>query len=78
MKKEQLARQLAKESHIPAGAAADQLDQIVSEILRKVRKGESAHVPGLGTFRPGREQDFKLDREPPVGLDRPKSKKGSR
>jgi nucleoid DNA-binding protein len=54
MKKEQLARRLAKESHISTGAAADQLDRIISEILKRVRSGQSASFPGLGTFRPNR------------------------
>jgi nucleoid DNA-binding protein len=78
MKKEQLARQLAKESKIPAAAAADQLDRIVSDILRRVRNGESASFPGLGTFRPGRERDFKFDRELLAKLEPGKPKKESR
>jgi len=76
MKKEQLARRLARESNINPGTAADQLDQIVSDILERVRKGESARFPGLGTFRPIR-QTVKLDREPPVRLGRAQAKKGS-
>ena len=61
MKKEQLARRLAKESHLTPGAAADQVDRIVSELLERVRNGKSASLPGLGTFRPGRDQDFEFD-----------------
>jgi nucleoid DNA-binding protein len=70
MKKEQLARRLAKESHISAGAAADQVDRILNNLLRRVRKGQSASLPGLGTFRPARDQDLQFERE--------KSKKESR
>jgi nucleoid DNA-binding protein len=76
MKKEQLARKLAKESHISTAAAADQLDRIMSDLFRRVRRGQSASLPGLGTFRPGREEDFKFDRDAPAVLEQPK--KGSR
>ncbi len=78
MKKEQLARQLAKESRISTAAAADQLDRIMNDILRRVRKGESASLPGLGTFESGREIDFQFDRVLGLGLDRGQQKKGSR
>jgi len=57
MKKEQLARRLAKESGITPAAAADQVDRIVTEILKRVRKGQSASLPGLGTFLPDTEEE---------------------
>ena len=77
MKKEQLARQLAKESGITAAAAADQVDRIVTDILKRVRKGQNASLPGLGTFRPGRNEEFRFDRSPPFGVDPIKPAKGS-
>jgi nucleoid DNA-binding protein len=64
MKKEQVARKLAKESRMTAGAAADQVDRILSDLQKRVRKGKSASLPGLGTFRSGRKQDFQFDKEP--------------
>jgi nucleoid DNA-binding protein len=63
MKKEQVARKLAKESRITAGAAADQVDRILSDLQKRMRKGKSASLPGLGTFRSGRKQDFQFDKE---------------
>lgn len=75
MKKEQLARQLAKESRITPAAAADQVDSILNAILKRVRKGQSASLPGLGTFAPGRKEDFQFDRNTPI---RKGSKKESR
>ncbi len=76
MKKEQIARQLAKETRISSAAAADQLDRIVSDLFRRLRRGQAASLPGLGTFAPGREEDFQFDRSaaPQSG----ESKKGSR
>jgi nucleoid DNA-binding protein len=75
MKKEQLARRLAKESHMTAGAAADQVDRILNNLAKRVRKGQSASLPGLGTFRSNRDEDFKFDGSLPPVADRAKSKK---
>lgn len=63
MKKEQLARRLAKECHVSPAAAADQLDRIVSDLLQRVRRGESASLPGLGTFQSGSQKEFHFDRD---------------
>lgn len=63
MKKEQVARKLAKESRLTAGAAADQVDRILTDLQKRMRKGKSASLPGLGTFRSGRKQDFQFDKE---------------
>lgn len=65
MKKQQLARKLARESKISTAAAADQVDRIVSDILKKIRSGESAALPGLGTFRLGLEHDIRFEGEKP-------------
>ena len=62
MKKEQVAKRLAKESHLTAGAAADQVDRILNNLQKRVRKGKSASLPGLGTFRSGSNQDFQFDK----------------
>jgi nucleoid DNA-binding protein len=62
MKKEQVARRLAKESHLTTGAAADQVDRILNNLFKRVRQGKSVSLPGLGTFRSGRDQDFQFDK----------------
>src|ERR1700738_4808706 len=74
MKKEQLARRLAKESHMTAAAAANQVDRVVNDLLKRVRKGQSASLPGLGTFRSGRDQDFQFDATLPRVAEPAKSK----
>jgi Bacterial DNA-binding protein len=66
MKKEQLAKRLAKESHITPAAAADQVDRILNDILKRVRKGQSASLPGLGTFAAGPTEKFKFDTAPQI------------
>jgi len=65
MKKSQLARKLAKESHISTGAAADQVDQLVLDILKRMRRGQSAPLPGLGTLQPRADRKIDLLPKPP-------------
>ena len=77
-KREQLAKRLAKVSGISTAAAADQLDGILSGLLRRVRQGRSASLPGLGTFLPGPQPEFYFEQCLPAGARRGKLKKGSR
>jgi len=52
MKKSELIKQVAALRGVEPGAVADQVDQVVNEILRTLRRGQPAHLPGLGTIRP--------------------------
>jgi len=74
MKKEQLARRLAKESNITTAAAADQLDRVINDILKRVRGGQTASLPGLGIFHPDRKSGYRFDapREPRTARKAPK------
>jgi nucleoid DNA-binding protein len=54
MKKGELARRLARDSHLTQAQAADQLGHLVHEIVSKLRQGQEAPIPGLGTFQPER------------------------
>jgi nucleoid DNA-binding protein len=67
VKKAQIARRLAKESGISPAAAADQIDLILNEILKRVRRGQSASLPGLGTFWPGPRPEFYFEEGLPPG-----------
>ncbi len=73
MKREQLAQRLARESGITPAAAADQLDRILNDILKRVRRGESAALPGLGTFWPGPKTAFDFEEGLPLGARRAKT-----
>jgi Bacterial DNA-binding protein len=76
MKKDHLAKRLAKQSGISTAAAADQLDEVLSSILRRLRQGHSASLPGLGTFLPGPRPEFYFEQCLPPGARRaPKGKK---
>jgi len=81
MKKAQLVKRLARESGITTAAAADQLDSILTGILRRIRRGHSASFPGLGTFLPGPKAEFCFDESLPLGARRvkaPRARKASR
>ena len=64
MKKTEITARVARQSRTTQAAAADKLDQIVSHILDRLRKGESAKLPGLGTFLPGPKPAFRFENAP--------------
>jgi nucleoid DNA-binding protein len=50
MKKQDIANRLARRSGVTRAEAADQLDRVVHRILTNLKRGQSAPLPGLGTF----------------------------
>jgi hypothetical protein len=54
-------------AHVPGGfrrlAAAEELEQAVDRIVRALRSGKSAHLPGLGTLNPGSIWTFLPERK---------------
>ncbi len=62
MKKPELTRRLARQTHCSQAAAADEVDRVVHDILARLRRGQPAHLPGLGTFLPGPEPGFRFER----------------
>ena len=54
MKRKQLARVLARTERMPAAAAQDQIDQLVHDILRKLRAGKPVTLPGVGRLVPAK------------------------
>jgi len=65
MKKNDLARRLARETSLSKAAAADELDRIVHDILKNLRKGQPAVLPGLGTLTLGRKGVFRFAPQDP-------------
>ncbi|MCU1235504.1 MAG: hypothetical protein JWP63_3471 [Candidatus Solibacter sp.] len=59
MRKQEIAKQLARQSGVTSGEAADRLDRVVHDILEKLRAGKSANFPGMGHFHAG--ADGKVD-----------------
>jgi nucleoid DNA-binding protein len=65
MKKSDLARDMAKHSGVKPGDAADQMDRAVTRIIRTLKGGRPARLPGLGTIIPGKHWTFKQERNEP-------------
>ena len=63
MKKAEIAQRLARQTHVSKAAAADEVDRVVNEILSRLRRGEEARLPGLGTFTPGQRPVFRFDED---------------
>jgi nucleoid DNA-binding protein len=64
MKKPELAKRLARQSNSTVSEAADRLDRMVSEIVRRLKQGESAHLPGVGAFTRRRDGRVSFRPEP--------------
>ena len=58
MKKSDLVKDIAKMRSMKAADAADEIDRVVTEIVRTLRCGQPAHLPGLGTITPGKQWTF--------------------
>jgi len=65
MKKSDLAKKVARQQSIETAAAADRLDRVVNQILRALKRGEEARLPGLGTISPGRDWAFEQESDAP-------------
>ena len=61
MKRMDLASKLARKEKISRAQAADRLDGVVHRILRDLRQGRVANLPGLGTLKPGLKPRFLSD-----------------
>jgi nucleoid DNA-binding protein len=61
MKKSELTKKVARKHSIEPGAAADSMDRLVNEIIRALRRGEEAHLPGLGKLIPGKHWAFRQE-----------------
>ncbi len=61
MKKRELAGALARQAHLSQAAAADQLDKVIHDILKQIRQGKPAALPGLGKFTSG---GFEFEKRP--------------
>lgn len=59
MNKSDLARELACQQHTTPAEAADKLDQAVNKVLKKLRHGSPARLPGLGTISADKSWSFK-------------------
>jgi nucleoid DNA-binding protein len=63
MKKSDLARDIGERRGVEPGDAADQMDRAVNKIVRALRQGKAAHLPGLGTIKPGKPWTFQPEKK---------------
>lgn len=52
MKKRELAQHIAELQGVAPAKAADRVDRAVNKIIRALKNGQSARLPGLGTLIP--------------------------
>jgi hypothetical protein len=62
MKKSALKKEMARRNGGDTGRAADQLDSVVNGIIRTLRSGKPARLPGIGTITPGKQWTFLQER----------------
>jgi hypothetical protein len=62
MKKAELAHHEARRQRVAPGTAADQMDRAVTRIIRGLRGGRPAQLPGLGTIEPGKRWVFRPEK----------------
>lgn len=61
MKKSDLTNAAARQRGRGKADAADQLDRAIHRIIKALRLGRPAHLPGLGTLEPGKRWTFRPD-----------------
>jgi nucleoid DNA-binding protein len=65
MKKSALVKDIAKRRSLKAGDAADEIDRVITHIIRTLKRGYPAHLPGLGTITPGKQWTFQQEKNEP-------------
>jgi nucleoid DNA-binding protein len=48
-----LVEQLARESRLSSAEAAERVDRAVCDVLRRLKRGRSVHIPGVGRLVAG-------------------------
>lgn len=53
MKQKDFTKRYAERTRLSPAEAADQVNRVVHELLRRLRTGQSVSLPGLGAIPPG-------------------------
>ena len=60
MRREELARKLARQNQVSSAQARDQVDEMVRKILKALRQGQPVELPGVGRLvskpKPGKQK----------------------
>jgi len=52
MKRKEMARSFARAARLSPASAQDRVDEVVHEILKKLRSGQPVALPGVGKLVP--------------------------
>jgi nucleoid DNA-binding protein len=63
MRKREITTRLARRTRLPRAAAADKLDQVVHDLLTRLRRGQSVPLPGIGILKRDRSGAITLTPE---------------
>jgi nucleoid DNA-binding protein len=63
MKRSDLIKEMTRRTGGDRGDAADQMDRAVTQIIRILRRGKPARLPGLGTINPGKDWTFRAEQD---------------
>jgi nucleoid DNA-binding protein len=61
VKKNDLTKQYARRAGMTQAQAADEIDRVIHDFMKRVRNGEPASLPGFGTFFPNQDAEFPLE-----------------
>jgi hypothetical protein len=62
MKRHEFAKTAALDKGVLAETVADEMDSAVNRLLKTLKSGQNAHLPGLGTIVPGKKWVFRQER----------------
>ena len=60
MNQDEFTLRLARSTRVSPAEAADQLDGVVHEIVKNLRKGKPAKLPGLGKLTPDQQNKIRF------------------
>ena len=63
MNKSEFAITAARARGIPPATVADEMDSAIHALLKTLRSGQTAHLPGLGSITPGRRWVFRQEKQ---------------
>jgi nucleoid DNA-binding protein len=63
MKRQDISKAIARQTHSSTARTADEVDRVVTEVIRKIRRGQKAQLPGLGSIDATARRDASGPRE---------------
>ena len=64
MEKNDFTKKFAQRTRSTRAVAADQVDRVINDLMRRLRAGKAASLPGLGTLLPLEDDAKSQNRNP--------------